>query len=132
MIWLWRILGSFTFVMGAIGLVLPVWPTAVFWLVSALAFAKSNPAWAEWIYERPGVGEPIRIYLETGCMTRASKLASYFGLLLATIMVIVLLWGRWYIVSAALSFIALGTLFIVSRRTHRDSPPAGDDNFKEQ
>ena len=69
--WSWRILGLISFAFGAIGLFLPIWPTTVFWIVAALAFARSNPAWAEWIYARPKIGPPIRTFVETGALSHA-------------------------------------------------------------
>ncbi|HRX75154.1 MAG TPA: YbaN family protein, partial [Hyphomonas sp.] len=78
--WSWRILGLVAFAFGAIGLFIPIWPTTVFWIVAALAFARSNPAWAEWIYTRPKIGPAIRTFVETGALSRAGKTAALGGM----------------------------------------------------
>ena len=92
--WSWRILGAIAFAFGAIGLFIPIWPTTVFWIVAALAFARSNPVWAEWIYNRPKIGPAIRTFVETGAMSRAGKVAAWTGMALAGVIMGALLWKR--------------------------------------
>ncbi len=114
--WAWRILGCIAFVIGAIGLVLPIWPTAIFWIVAALAFAKSNPAWAAWIYARPVIGPAIKEFLETGRVTRSARFASLTGMALASILIVVLLHPRPYFAGGGLVLIAIGVIFILTRK----------------
>jgi hypothetical protein len=113
--WSWRILGLVAFAFGAIGLFVPIWPTTVFWIVAALAFARSNPAWAEWIYARPKIGPAIRIFVETGALSRATKTAALGGMSLATLIVGVVLWKRPLPLGIGLAAIAAGALFVITR-----------------
>ncbi len=115
--WAWRILGCIAFVIGAIGLVLPVWPTTIFWIIAALAFAKSNPAWAEWIYARPVIGPAIKEFLETGRMTRTARFASLAGMALAAVLIVVLLYQRPYFAAGGLALLTIGVIFILTRKT---------------
>ena len=118
--WSWRILGLVAFVFGAIGLFLPIWPTTVFWIVAALAFARSNPAWAEWIYARPKIGPPIRTFVETGALSRAGKTAALGGMALAGAVMIALFWKKPVPLGIGLSVLGAGALFVITR------PRAGD------
>ena len=113
--WSWRILGLVSFAFGAIGLFLPIWPTTVFWIVAALAFARSNPAWAEWIYARPKVGPQIRTFVETGTLSRAGKTAALAGMGVAGLFMGILFWKRPVPLGIGLAILALGALFVITR-----------------
>ena len=114
--WAWRILGMIAFALGAIGIVLPIWPTTIFWIVAALAFAKSNPQWADWIYARPGLGGPIRTYAETGRMSMRSKSAALAGMALTAAGTIYLSWNHPWSMAGSLGLLALGAAFVISRK----------------
>ncbi|MEO1967038.1 YbaN family protein, partial [Hyphomonas sp.] len=113
--WSWRILGLISFAFGAIGLFLPIWPTTVFWIVAALAFARSNPAWAEWIYARPKIGPPIRTFVETGALSHAGKAAALGGMGLSAAVIGFAFWKRPVPLSIALSILGFGALFVMTR-----------------
>lgn len=113
--WSWRILGLVAFAFGAIGLFIPIWPTTVFWIVAALAFARSNPAWAEWIYTRPKIGPAIRTFVETGALSRAGKTAALGGMGLAALLMGALLWKRPVPLGIGLAILSAGALFVASR-----------------
>ena len=113
--WSWRILGLVAFAFGAIGLFIPIWPTTVFWIVAALAFARSNPAWAEWIYTRPKIGPAIRTFVETGALSRAGKTAALGGMGLAALLMGALLWKRPVPLGLGLAILGAGALFVASR-----------------
>ena len=113
--WSWRILGLVAFAFGAIGVFVPIWPTTVFWIVAALAFARSNPAWAEWIYARPKIGPAIRTFVETGGLSRAGKTAALGGMGLAGVLIGVLFWKRPVPLLIGLAILGLGALFVITR-----------------
>ncbi|MEZ5997097.1 MAG: YbaN family protein [Hyphomonas sp.] len=113
--WSWRILGAVSFAFGAIGLFIPIWPTTVFWIVAALAFARSNPAWAEWIYARPKIGPPIRTFVETGALSRAAKTAALSGMGLAALVIGGLFWRRPLPLGIGLALLGAGALFVATR-----------------
>ncbi len=115
--WAWRIIGVIAFALGAIGLFLPVWPTTVFWIVAALSFARSNPSWAEWIYRQPGVGPPIKTFLETGALAREAKIAALAGMLLAATLIVVFGHDSTWLMAGGLSLIAVGAIYVITRKT---------------
>jgi uncharacterized membrane protein YbaN (DUF454 family) len=92
----------------------------VFWIVAALAFARSNPAWAEWIYARPKIGPVIRTFVETGALGRAGKMAALGGMALAALVMGVAFWKRPVPLGIGLSVLGAGALFVMTR----PSPPA--------
>ncbi|MEQ8559034.1 MAG: YbaN family protein [Henriciella sp.] len=110
-----RLLGFLFLALGAIGLVLPIWPTTVFWIVAALCFARSSPVMRDWIYARPKLGPPIQQFIEKGTLSRASKSGALFGMALATGISGVLLWGRWTWMATAIALTLGGAAYVLTR-----------------
>ncbi|MEM6534820.1 MAG: YbaN family protein [Pseudomonadota bacterium] len=77
-----RILGGLFLLLGGIGLVLPVWPTTIFWILAAVCFARSSPRGQAWIYRQPVLGQTIENFVEYGTMDRRSKRAASIGMLI--------------------------------------------------
>lgn len=81
--WLWASVGFTSLALGAIGIVLPLWPTTIFWIIAAFCLAESHPKARDWIYTRPGIGPAIQSFIERGEIARASKTAAVAGILIA-------------------------------------------------
>lgn len=54
------ILGGISFAVGAVGLVLPLLPTTIFWIIAAWAWSKSCPRLQQRLYAVPGAGPHVR------------------------------------------------------------------------
>lgn len=113
--WHWRILGFLFLGVGAVGIMLPVMPTTIFWIFAALCFAKSDPKIRDWIYARPGVGPQVELFVERGQMTRAGKRGALFGMALAAGIMLWVLWGRWLALAIGFGVLAIGVGVVVSR-----------------
>ena len=57
----WALLGfgGFNFALGAIGLILPVLPTTVFWIVAIGCFSRASPRLAARLVAHPRFGRPV-------------------------------------------------------------------------
>ncbi|MEH6808026.1 MAG: YbaN family protein [Hyphomonas oceanitis] len=132
--WAWRILGIFAFVLGAIGVVLPVMPTTIFWIVAAFAFVRSDPRWAAWIYARPGIGPQIQTFVETGRIGMRGKAAALAGMALAAAGTIFLFWKHPWPMAGSLGFLAIGAAFVISRKAPLadTAPPPQNIQTKKQ
>lgn len=75
--------GFLLLILGGIGLVLPVWPTTIFWILAAWVFARSAPEWRDWLYARPRVGADIALFVERGRMRRSAKFSALAGIALS-------------------------------------------------
>lgn len=113
--WVWRTFGSIAFIMGAIGIVLPIWPTTIFWIVAAICFARSNPDWRDWIYARPGVGHPIEEFVERGVLGRRSKILAMAGMLVALAGMVIAFRHHVALLASGLVILALGSLYVLTR-----------------
>src|SRR3546814_18506880 len=65
--------------LGLVGVVLPVLPTTIFWIIAAACFAKSCPAMARKIYAWPGVGPAVEAFLSHGVIARRAKIGAGIG-----------------------------------------------------
>lgn len=116
--WLWRIIGFLFLGIGAVGIFLPVMPTTIFWIIAALAFARSDHAWRDWIYGRPGIGPQVQLFIERGILTRQSKLAALGGMMLASFVSLALLWRSPVALVITLGLVAIGAIVVLTRPDH--------------
>ena len=72
--------GLLAFAVGAIGIVVPLLPTTIFWIIAAACFAKSAPRWQRWIYEHSRFGGVVRDFMVNGVIRRHAKLAALAGM----------------------------------------------------
>ena len=72
----WRSVGSFLFLLGLMGLIIPLFPTTVFWILAALALQRSDPAFAERIRAWPQIGPEVANFLDFGVVSPLGKFAA--------------------------------------------------------
>ncbi|MDJ0921655.1 MAG: YbaN family protein [Henriciella sp.] len=111
-----RILGGIFFLAGAIGLILPIWPTTIFWILAAYCFARSSPAMRDWIYRQPGVGSTVEGFVDKGILPRKSKLTAIGGILVSAAISAYFLRERLIVLAILLSVLACVSVYIVTRR----------------
>lgn len=80
--------GYLFFAIGFIGMLLPLLPTTVFWIIAAACFAKSSPGMHKRILSWPGIGPAIGDYLERGVIGRRSKTIAVGGMCIAAVLII--------------------------------------------
>ncbi|MDG1824748.1 MAG: YbaN family protein [Henriciella sp.] len=114
--WLWVSCGFVLFVIGAIGIVLPLWPTTIFWIGAVFCLAESHPKVRDWIYTRPGVGPIVRDFVEHGEISRKGKIAAIIGIILTGGLSAWLLHSRITVVAILAIVLILVSVFIVTRR----------------
>lgn len=117
--WLWVALGFIFLAIGTVGLVLPLWPTTIFWIAAVFCLAESHPKIRDWIYARPGIGPMVQDFVERGEISRKGKYAAIGGMLLACLISSWLLRGSVIGLSVLIGSIAIGILFVATRREPR-------------
>ena len=115
--WHWRILGFALLGLGGLGIVLPIMPTTIFWILAALCFARSDPKIRDWIYARPGIGPQVELFIEQGQMTKAGKRGALFGMTLAAGIIVYFFHARLLVLGLGLGFILIGAITVLSRKT---------------
>ena len=114
--WLWVLCGFILLGIGAVGLVLPLWPTTIFWIAAVFCLAESHPKVRDWIYSRPGVGPIVRDFVERGEISRKGKMAAIGGMLLACLLSGWLLKDSWVGLSILIGSISIGIFYVATRR----------------
>ncbi|MCR9269436.1 MAG: YbaN family protein [Henriciella sp.] len=113
--WIWVLFGFAFLAIGAIGLILPLWPTTIFWIVAVFCLAESHPKIRDWIFARKGIGPIIQDFVERGEISRKSKYAAITGMSLACLL------SGWFLRSSVLGLsvlivtILIGVLFVATR-----------------
>lgn len=79
-------LGIVCVTVGIVGIVVPVLPTTVFFIVASGIFITVNPQMYRWLHNNRITGSYLRVYTCGGGMSRRSKAWS-IGLLWATLLV---------------------------------------------
>ncbi len=70
---LWVALGFVLCALGFVGLVLPVFPGTVWFVLAAASFAHGDPRWEAWLLSRPVVGQLVSDYREGRGMPLRAK-----------------------------------------------------------
>jgi uncharacterized membrane protein YbaN (DUF454 family) len=99
--------------LGIVGLMLPVMPTVVFFLLAAILFARSNPAWEARIMEHPRLGPPIRAFRERGVIRPWAKISAVGAMTVSSVGAIIAFDGIWSYAPAAIC--SLCALYILTR-----------------
>lgn len=99
--------------LGIVGMFVPVMPTVVFFLVAAVCFAKSNPAWEARIMNHPKLGPPIKAFRERGAIGKGAKIAAISAMAISSVASFFLLRGVWAYVPGVVC--AACAVFILTR-----------------
>ena len=81
---LYLVAGGFFVLLGAIGIVVPLLPTVVFWIVAAWCFGRSSPRFERWLLAHRTVGPHIRGWRERGAISRRGKWSATAALALSS------------------------------------------------
>lgn len=113
-----RVLGTVLFVIGAIGLVLPVWPTTIFWILAALTFAHSWPGMRNRIFAWPRIGPVVQDFVEHGVLSRRGKQHAVLGMLLG-VLIAALTRPSFGVLLLAVALVASGIAYVMTRPSER-------------
>ncbi|WP_295940540.1 YbaN family protein [uncultured Alistipes sp.] len=101
-------LGCISFVMGIIGIFVPLLPTTPFLLLAAALWVRSSPRLYDWLLAHPRLGEYIRNFRENRAIPLRAKVVSLTLMWGAMLYCIFGLLGQWWWAQAALLLVAVG------------------------
>jgi uncharacterized protein len=73
--------GYVFFGLGIAGIVLPLLPTTIFWIMAVWLLARAHPQLVERIYRWPRLGPVVRDFAEDGTIGDKAKLSASLGIL---------------------------------------------------
>lgn len=76
-------IGWLTFLVGAIGMIVPLLPTTVFWLIALWCFARTSPKMQAWLRQHPTLGRTLSDFVDHGVICRRGKYFAIGGIFLA-------------------------------------------------
>ena len=80
---LWTAAGLASFVIGAIGVVVPLLPTVPFMLLAAFCFARGSQRFHDWLVDHPRFGPAIRDWRAHGAISKRGKVMATVAILAA-------------------------------------------------
>jgi len=78
--WVYAGLGLCLVGIGVVGLLLPLLPSTIFFILAAAAFARSSPRLERWLLKQDRIGPAIRAWRANGAIPRRGKVAALAGM----------------------------------------------------
>lgn len=110
----WLMIGLTSFLLGLVGILLPLLPTTPFMLLAAIAFANSYPKLHEWLIKHPHWGGIIQNWRDGGRIDKKSKLIAITFIAIMPLISIILNAPLWAIAIQSVILVIVGT-FIFTR-----------------
>jgi uncharacterized membrane protein YbaN (DUF454 family) len=106
--------GSVFFILGLVGILLPILPTTPFMILSAACFAESSPRFHQLLLNNRWFGEDLQRWERNKTMKRTTKKRATWFILISFTLSISILWGH-TLVQISLLCLALVLLFLLWR-----------------
>lgn len=116
----WRGVGAALFGLGLIGIVVPIMPTALFWILALLALQRSDPVLSNRIRSWPGIGQTVSDFVDHGVIGPKAKFAAFVGMSLSAMLLAIAL-GPGLALYLGLGGIGLAAAYVLTRRSQ---PPS--------
>lgn len=100
--------------LGFIGMVLPVMPTTIFFILALACFTRSSPKFANWLLTHPKFGEPLRLWQAHQVIPSKGKWGAGLGMLLGFIILAVSQPATWVLMLVAIIKMAV-MAYIISK-----------------
>jgi len=107
-------LGSLFFILGLLGVLLPILPTTPFMILSAACFAESSPRFHQYLLNNRWFGEDLQRWERNKTMKRTTKKRATWVIVISFTLSISILWGH-IMLQLLLFCLALVLLFLLWR-----------------
>jgi hypothetical protein len=107
--------------LGIIGFVLPGMPGTIWLIIAAALFVRSSDRLYNVVIKNRLFGRQVRDFLETGAMPLRAKVISVVSIWMFSLISILLTPYTWFFKGPVLILAIIGTVYITSRPTRRNS-----------
>ena len=120
---LFLVLGSLFFLVGIIGVLVPILPTTPFMILAAACFAESSPRFHQMLLTNRWFGEDLRRWDNNKTMERQTKKRATWIIIISFTFSISILWGNiiWQLVLLFTALLLLFFLWRIAEHAH-DEP----------
>ncbi|MCW8931207.1 MAG: YbaN family protein [Gammaproteobacteria bacterium] len=115
-------LGGLFFIIGLIGVLVPILPTTPFMILSAACFAESSPRFHKLLLNNRWFGEDLRRWERNKTMKRETKKRATVVIVVSFILSISLLWGKtvWQLVLVCIALLLLYFLWRIAEHVPQE------------
>lgn len=121
--WLWFAAGWVCVAFGGVGVVVPGWPTTVFFILAASAFARSSPRFERWVLDLPTIGPLVRDYRAGLGMPRRAKAWAVGTMVVVATLSVVFAIDNLAVEGVVVALVAVGCWFVLVRVPTRERVP---------
>ncbi|WP_207483335.1 YbaN family protein [Arenibaculum pallidiluteum] len=127
----YRAAGFLFLALGAVGALVPLLPTTVFWILAVVCLMRAGDPLAQALLAHRRFGPGLRLFLEHGAITRQGKVLALSGLLVSAAGMGAFAPSRPIAAGIAMGALALAVLWIATRPEPRPAllravrPPRG-------
>jgi uncharacterized membrane protein YbaN (DUF454 family) len=107
--------------LGIVGYVLPGMPGTIFLIIAAALFVRSSDRLYNFVVKNRLFGRHVKDFLETGAMPLKAKIISVVSIWIFSLISIFLAPYTWLFKGPVLILAIVGTIYIISRPTRRNS-----------
>ena len=113
------VLGGLFFIIGFIGILVPILPTTPFMILSAACFAESSPRFHKMLLNNRLFGDDLRRWEATKTMKRVTKKRATWFIVVSFTLSISILWGNpiWQLVLLFTAIILLILLWRIAEHS---------------
>lgn len=105
---------------GTIGIVVPGWPTTIFFILALWAFKRSSPRLETWLLNHRVIGSTLRDWEEHGVVrprTKVIAISTLWAMILVSLYLVHSVWVRTLLVAIAVCV----TVYLLTRKSNPDS-----------
>lgn len=116
---LWLVAGLVCVGLGGLGVIVPGFPTTVFFIGAAACFTRSSPRLERWVLDLPGIGSMVRDHRAGLGMPRRAKRIAIVSIVVFSALAVVLA-RSWIVAIAVLSAAGVGVYVVGARVPTRE------------
>ncbi|MFQ5773978.1 MAG: YbaN family protein [Kiloniellaceae bacterium] len=110
--------GWLSMALGLAGLLLPLVPSTVFFLLALWAFSRSSARFHDWLYSHPRIGQPLRDWHTHRLVPLPAKVLAVV-MMGATLVYVTLFVAEGWVLPAALAAVLAAVAAYILTRPHR-------------
>ena len=104
--------GAVSFLLGIIGIFLPIMPTTPFIILAAACWAKASPRFHRWLHQHRYFGPMVQNWEEKRAVPRRAKYLAYTMMTASCLMMLYRFPDQWWITAGAAAICLAGAVWM--------------------